>query len=423
MRTRTNFWIFLASVTLLLLGVITREGRFLALIVPLLTYLTLGALFESPTPSVAGERELETTTTYEGEEVGVTITLRNEGDPLPFLEVYDSLAPGSVVTEGTNRLFFSFKRGESKTMDYRVKFAVKGRYAVGPVILRSRDPLGLYLQEETIDTRAAVLVSPRVEDLRRVSVLPRRTRQRHGEVRARAAGLGTDFWVIRGYQTGDELRSINWKASARLGPLLTNEKEAERSGDVILVLDAREEANLGHLQHNTVELGIKATVSLAARLLQDRNRVGLIIQRDVLDWVYPAFGRRQLHRIIDALVQVRPGGEWPFSRMKWVLRRYFPPKSLLIMISPLVDRMTMDMVAELRARDFDIIFLSQSFLEVERTMVKADGYTDLAYRVLKMRRDARVAYLRRFAHVVDWNPQRPLALALKEVAIWPRYGR
>lgn len=423
MRTRANFWIFAAAATLLLMGIITREPRLLALLLPLLTFMALSVLFTPPNPSLSVERSLETEAMYEGEEVSITLDFRNTGDAIPFLEVYDSIPPGGAITEGTNHLLLALKKGETKTMTYRMKFQVKGRYTLGPVVLRSRDPLGIYLKERRVAVQDSLVVSPRMEDLRRISLFPRRTTPRLGQVAARTPGLGTDFWSIRDYQTGDELRRINWKASARLDGLLTNDKEEERSGDVILVLDARKEANVGHLPHNTIELGVKAAVSLAARLLQDRNRVGLVIQRDVLDWVYPAFGRKQLYRIVDALVSVRPGGQWPFGQIAWVLKRYFPPRSLLVIISPLVDRAAMESVAELRARDFDVILLSPSFLEVERMMTDEDRHTELAYRVLKMRRDANVSYLRRFAHVVDWNPLEPLALALREVSLWPQYRR
>lgn len=423
MRTRANFWIFAASVALLLVGIIAREPRLLALVLSLLTFKALTALFTPSIPDVSAERRLEAVTSYEGEDVSVAVTLRNRGDAIHLLEVYDSISEGGLVTEGTNHLILALNRGEEKTLEYRVRFEVKGRYEIGPLMLRSRDPFGMYIRERRVDVAQTMVVSPRTEDLRRVSLFPRRTTPRLGNAPSRTAGLGVDFWAIRAYQSGDELRRINWKASARLDTLLTNEKEAERSGDIILVLDARWQANVGHMLQNTIEFGVKAAVSLAAKLLQDRNRVGLVIQRDILDWVYPAFGNKQLYRIVNALVSVRPGGEWPFEQISWVLKRYFPPKSLIIIISPLVDTPAVESVVELRARGFDIILLSPSFLEVERMVMDEDMYMELAYRVLKMRRDADVSYLRRFAHVVDWNPREPLALALKEVSLWPRYRR
>lgn len=421
MRTRATFWIFGAAVALLLLGVVTRDFRFLALVLPLLVFATLASLFAPPRPSLAVKRVIEGERTFEGDEIDVALTLHNTGAALPVLEVYDGLPPGSVVTKGSNRLLLSLAAGETKTLEYTLRFDLKGRYTLGPLTARSRDPLGLYFREITVPGRDGVVVSPLIQDLRRVSLLPRRTRPNLGQVPARIPGLGTEFWAIRKYQGGDDMRGINWKASARLDTLLTNEREAERSGDIILVLDARNEAHIGGPFYNTLELGIRAVVSLAARLLQDRNRVGLVIQRDVLDWVYPAFGRTQLYRIIDAVLAVRPGGIWPFRQIAWVLKRHFPSRALLIIVSPLVDRASLESVRELRAVGFDIILLSPSSLEVERRLLEGNGHTELAHRVLRMRREADVAYLRRFAHVVDWNPEEPLTLALKEASLWQRY--
>lgn len=423
MRTEKTLWAFAAAVAFLVAGIVTRDVRFLALALPLLLYRALAGAFAPPPPSLVLARELESERSIEGQDISVALKVRNEGEFLPLLEVVDLLPPRSQVTDGTNHLFLTLPQGAVKTLRYRVSFSLKGRYGLGPVVVRNWDPLGLYMEELRIDVPHTMVVSPRLEDLRRVALYPRRTTHRLGQVRSRTAGLGLDFWAIRGYQAGDEMRRINWKASARLDSLLTNEKEAERSGDILIVLDARQQASVGLLLQNTVELGIRAAVSLAAKLLQDRHRVGLVVQRDVLDWVYPAFGRKQFYRILDALLSVRPGGEWPFEQIAWVLTRFFPPKAHLIVISPLVDRAAMESVVDLRARGSDILLLSPSSLEVERLSTEGNGATELAYRVLKMFRDANVSYLRRFASVVDWNPEEPLALALKEVSLWQRYGR
>ena len=421
MRTRASFWIFAAATTLLLVGVITREARLLALMLPLLAFGALASLFSPPAPQVEVGRRVEKEALYQGEEVRVCLSLRNTGEPLPVLEVYDALPPESILTQGTNHLLLSLDRGETKRLEYRLQFRLKGRYPMGPLVLRSRDSLGVYLKEKRVPSDETFVVAPRLEDLRKVTVLPRRTRPRLGQVPSRMPGLGTDFWSIREYQAGDDLRRINWKASARLGSLLTNERESERSGDVILVLDAREAADVGIYTSNTVELGIRALASLASRLLRDRNRVGLVVQRDVMDWVTPAFGRRQLYRIIDTLIGVRPGGAAPFEQIGWMLRRNLPTKAMLIIISPLVDRSVTETIAELRASGFDIMLLSPSSLEVDRLTIGEDWYEELAYRLLRMQRDGDVGYLRRFAHVVDWNPEEPLTLALKEVSQWSRY--
>src|SRR5206468_2341164 len=84
--------------------------------------------------------------------------------------------------------------------------------------------------------RSPLVVAPAMEDLRRAALQPRRTRPWFGQVASRRIGPGTEFWGVREYVAGDEVRRINWKASARLERLFTNEYEGERSGDGLIVL-------------------------------------------------------------------------------------------------------------------------------------------------------------------------------------------
>ncbi len=161
-------------------------------------------------------------------------------------------------------------------------------------------------------------------------------------------------------------------------------------------------------------------MSLAAKILEARNRAGLIVQRDVLDWVYPGYGRRQLVRIVDALIRVRPGGSFSYEQVAWVLARFFPPDAHVILVSPLLDAAAAGVVADLRGRGHDVFVVSPSPLEAERGATADDAATDLAYRVLRMEREARVRSLRGTADVVDWDPREPLAVALRGVRPYPR---
>jgi uncharacterized protein (DUF58 family) len=259
------------------------------------------------------------------------------------------------------------------------------------------------------------MVAPRSEDIRKVEIHTRKTRPWLGQIPSRSPGLGTDFWAIRAYASGDEMRRINWKASARLASLFTNEYEGERSGDFVIILDAREQAALGLHSRSAVEMGVRATISLAAKLLEARNRVGLVIMRSVLDWVYPAFGRAQLLRIVEALVTVKPGGAWTLQHLSWILSRFFPPRSQLIIISPVVDRRAREAVLEMRARGFDAIVISPSIVDIEAGIIKEEERVKTAYAILRIEREMNIARLRRIAPVADWKPDDPLALALKEV--------
>ena len=138
--------------------------------------------------------------------------------------------------------------------------------------------------------------------------------------------------------------------------------------------------------------------------------------------MYPAFGRKQLFRILDALIRVRAGGEWPFDHVVWVLERFFPRNCQVIIVSPLLDREAVETVEALAARGFAITIVSPSAVEIERSMYADDPTLQLAYRLLRMERENSVSALRRYADVVDWDPRDPLAAALKGVSGSPRHG-
>ncbi len=405
---------------LLAVAFLAQSWRAIALVLPVLLYLGIGGLLSPPRLRVAVMRTLSRDRCAVGQEVEIQLRVMNDGDRVAALELFDSVPGSLVLAKGSAHAYLELRPREVREVAYTVVPSVKGEYAIGPLLLRARDPLGLHYEEERIETEARLVVAPRMEDVRKVRVVPRRVRSLMGHVRSRQIGLGLEFYALRDYQPGDEIRHVNWKATARRDKLLTNEYEAERSGDAVIILDARGESEIGPIAKSTTELGVAATVSLAAKILETRNRVGLIVQRDVLDWIYPGYGKKQLYRIVDSLVHVRAGGEWPFEHVTWVLARFFPPDAQILIVSPLLDAMALDAIADLRGHGFDVLIVSPSPLEVERAMYGEDPYASLAYRVLKMEREATIQRLRGYADVVDWDPKEPLAVALKGVRPYPR---
>ena len=420
---RTSLASSLASVAgiFVVLALLFLEWRLLLLAIPPLTYLVLAGLRPVPSPVLDVIREVSEDRAPVGQEVSVTLRVANRGPRIDLLELYDAVPREFAVPKGRPHLAIALRNGEQVTFSYTVVPRVKGQFQLGPVIARSLSPSGLDYEEAILPIRTTINVPPPLEDIRRARIQPRRTRAWVGQIPSRLIGLGTEFWGLREYVPGDETRRINWKATARLDRLVTNEYEGERSGDVVIVLDARQEAVVGPLAASTTEHGIRAALAIAAKILDGRNRVGLIVQRNVLDWVYPAFGRKQLFRILDALVRVRPGGEWSFRHVSWFLSRFFPPNSQVILISPLLDADALRAVTDLAARGTAVMIVSPSPIEVERAMYSEDPTLEVAYRLLRMERENAVSALRRFADVADWDPRDPLATALRGVTPWPRH--
>jgi uncharacterized protein (DUF58 family) len=382
---------------------------------PPIVVLALGSLASPPRPRLVAVRSLARNRVDAGRDVEVELLVQNEGPALDLVEVADVLPVELAVIRGTNHAVVSLERGGTLHLSYVIRSSVKGDFVIGPVRARSLDPLGLGAHDSTLEVRSSLVVAPTMEDLRRVQLLPRRTRPWFGQAPSRQIGEGTEFWGMREYAPGDEVRRINWKASARLDRLYTNEYEGERSGDVVLVVDARRESFVGTPADNPVEHAVRAALGIADRVLATQNRVGLIVQRHVIDWVPLAFGRKQLYRILDHLLRVQPGGEWPLSHVGFVLSRYFPRDCGVVIITSLLDRDVLEAVIRLAARGHDVAIVAPSSLEIERRH-RTDSREDrMAYQILAMERANLVRQLRRVAAVVDWDPATPLALALRRM--------
>src|SRR3989449_2152185 len=354
MRTPLSGGLAAASLGLLVAGLALRSWQLVLLALPPVIVLALGSLFPPARPRLTAVRTLSRDRAEAGRDVDVHLVVQNTGPALDLVEIVDVLPREFAVLNGTNHAVVSLERGGSVPLSYTVRSPVKGDFRIGPVRVRSLDPLALGAEDAVLSVDARLVVAPTMEDLRRTKLQPRRTRPWFGQVASRQIGAGTDFWGVREYTAGDEVRRINWKASARLDRLFTNEYEGERSGDVVIVVDARRESSVGTEADNPVEHAVRAALGIADRVLATKNRVGLIVYRQVIDWVPLAFGRKQLYRILDHLVHAKPGGEWRVSHVGLVLSRFFPRDCLIVLITPLQDRDALTAVIELAARGDDV---------------------------------------------------------------------
>ena len=135
----------------------------------------------------------------------------------------------------------------------------------------------------------------------RTTVVLRRLPNRLGEHPARTAGEGIEFSGVREYVPGDRQRSINWAASTRRGRLQVNTFAAERSQDVVLLVDAT--SDVGQPGSSALDLALRGAGAAARAYLEARDRVGVITyQWGGSSWLAPALGRRQVYRIIDSML-------------------------------------------------------------------------------------------------------------------------
>jgi uncharacterized protein (DUF58 family) len=166
----------------------------------------------------------------------------------------------------------------------------------------------------------------------RTEVVLSKLPNRLGEHRARVHGDGTEFNGVREFVPGDRQRAINWPASTRRGRLQVNTFAAERSQDVVLLVDAT--SDVGDPGKSALDLGLRGAAGAARAYLAGRDRVGVITyQWGGAHWLAPSLGRRQVYKIIDVLLGADTGYARGavFSRLP---RAALPPGALVVAFSP-----------------------------------------------------------------------------------------
>jgi uncharacterized protein (DUF58 family) len=150
------------------------------------------------------------------------------------------------------------------------------------------------------------------EVLRQVRRIELRTRglvnsRFSGEYHSVFKGQGIEFAEVREYLPGDEVRTIDWNVTARLGHPYVKRYVEERELTVLLVVDLSGSLQWGSRRQQKAELVAEVAATLAMSAIRNNDRVGLLIVTDGVErLVPPRKGRRHALRLIRDLLAYRP---------------------------------------------------------------------------------------------------------------------
>lgn len=246
--------------------------------------------------------------------------------------------------------------GSDATISYHVRPPRRGDAEFGDLFVRVEGPLRFMRRTfRQAGTARAVRVYPNLRELRRYDLLVRRGLELHAGGRpVRVAGASTEFERIREYLPDDEFRHVNWKATARRGQPLVNQFEAERSQNLVVLLDTgRSMAALADTplldDDGSPEAGqaltkldraLNTALLLAYVASQRGDRVALLAYADdVRAFVPPQRGRPALLRCVQALYNVRAEPVEPdHARAFSFLAQRNLRRSLVVLFTDLSDR-------------------------------------------------------------------------------------
>jgi uncharacterized protein (DUF58 family) len=181
----------------------------------------------------------------------------------------------------------------------------RGRHVLPPAASRVTGPLGLGAWTHTSGDTAELVVYPDLPGARRLAAAVRRGQLR-GEGRRRGPlGLGTEFESVRDYLPDDDIRQVNWRASARLARPMSNQYRVERDRDVVCVVDCGRLMAAPAGSGTRLDAAIDSAVAVAAVAEELGDRCGtLAFAGDLLRTLSPR--RRGTDAVVRALFDLEP---------------------------------------------------------------------------------------------------------------------
>lgn len=148
-----------------------------------------------------------------------------------------------------------------------------------------------------------------INKIRRIEIRTRRLVNDSfaGEYHSIFKGRGMEFDEVRPYQIGDEIRTIDWNVTARMGDPYIKRYVEERELTVMLVVDASASENFGSVKQFKRELAAELTAVLSFAATSNNDKVGLLIFTDQIElFIPPRKGRRHVLRLIRELLAFEP---------------------------------------------------------------------------------------------------------------------
>ena len=199
-------------------------------------------------------RQLRPPRVHAGEPATVTLLATNGGRRrTPVIQLRDTVGPGRTASVVLSPL----AAGEHITAAYSLPAERRGRFAVGPLEVRVSDPFGLAALSAPAAPVVELTVWPAVERVVAPSPAPGRDHDAGSPVEL--APSGDEFYALRPYADGDDLRRVHWRASAKRDDLVVRQDERPGRGQVTIVLDTR----AGVHGADTFERAVSAAASVA----------------------------------------------------------------------------------------------------------------------------------------------------------------
>ncbi|PRX55494.1 DUF58 domain-containing protein [Flagellimonas meridianipacifica] len=228
----------------------------------------------------------------------------------------------------------TLKSGNTTSFEYQLRPTERGVYEFGSLNVFASTPIGFLARRYRYDTAAEVPVYPSFLQLRKYDLIAFTNRlHEYGLKKIRRIGHTMEFEQIKEYVQGDDIRNINWKATAKKSQLMVNQYQDEKSQPIYSVIDKGRVMKMPFEGLSLLDYAINATLVISNIALKKQDKAGMFSFSNTIENRVVAERRNsQMNLILETLYNLRTNFvESDFSRLYVDIKRNLNQRSLLLL--------------------------------------------------------------------------------------------
>ncbi|MFQ3546469.1 DUF58 domain-containing protein [Halobacillus rhizosphaerae] len=317
------------------------------------------------------KEEVERGLEYESE-----ITIKNHSLKSGVFQLVDDLPP---VFDRPFPISGKLSPRKEACLRYTFTAHVRGDYRLEGVYIRYQSRLGLWSKQMKVDLPVDFQVIPDLTSSRHYLEDAQKFLLYEGDQRKKQKIGSGEFAKIRSYVVGDDLRKINWRQSAKLQELMTNEYEPEHGKYVTILLDCGRMMGVELQEGNRLERTLEAAITVATAALKRGDYVSLLaFSKEIMGYVPPAKGMAHLQTILKEVYSLQVDSyESNYSEVFHYLQTIQKKRTLILLFSDvstfLYEEAPLYYLQRLRRRHVFLLAGMQDKMIEERTALEPEN--------------------------------------------------
>ncbi|UYW00395.1 DUF58 domain-containing protein [Flavobacterium agricola] len=269
-----------------------------------------------------------------GEQNKITITITNPTQLLFDLEIIDEIPFQFQERNFLKKL--QINRQSQKSLTYHLRPTFRGEYNFGNLIVYTSSRIGLVKKRFNFSANQVIKVYPSIVQFKQFDFKSiHNNLTHHGLKKVRKLGQASEFEQIRDYVIGDNIKNINWKATAKRDALMVNQYQEEKNQNIYLIID---KGRVMHMPFNGLTLldyAINASLVMANIILTKSDKAGMFTFAKKVENIIVADNKKnQLPRFLENLYKIDTNTfESDFSRLFVDVKKHINSRSLLILFT------------------------------------------------------------------------------------------